>query len=325
MSDFGTTDTPTDTITDTRPLALPGGAAPPPDEPPGPPHDHSDESGNQPPRGGSSGTSWANTRLVRPREGRIVGGVCAALAETFGIDVLLIRVAAVVLLAFGGLGVLLYGALWLLTPSADGPAPLEAGRPPNTARRILTVAVVVAGLAIVGARFAWYGFGGAFFSLAIIVGLIALIVQHRRVRTALAVAVIVVVALCGLVMGFGSHLGSRSYAVSSTDDLWRTYSAPTGTLRVDLSTLNNGGGRHVRAVVGSGNVIVTVPSTESGITVHIRGRSGIGSVHVLGRSASGLGSDISTVTNTGGFSGGNSDLWVDAIAGTGTVTVRTGS
>ena len=269
-------------------------------------------------------TSWATTRLVRPREGRIVGGVCAALAETFGIDVLLIRVAAVVLLAFGGLGVLLYGALWLLTPSADGPAPLEAGRP-TTARRILTVAVVVAALAIVGSRFAWYGFGGTFFSLAIIVGLIALIVQHRRVRTALAVAVIVVVTLCGLVMGFGSHLGSRSYAVSSTDDLWRTYSAPTGTLRVDLSALNNGGGRHVRAVVGSGNVIVTVPPTESGIAVHIRGRSGVGSVHVLGRSASGLGSDIGTVTESGGFSSGNSDLWVDAIAGTGTVTVRTGS
>jgi phage shock protein PspC (stress-responsive transcriptional regulator) len=324
MSDFGTTDTPTDTITDTRPLALPGGAAPPPNDPPGPPHDPSDESGNQPPHGGSSGPSWATTRLVRPREGRIVGGVCAALAETFGIDVLLIRVAAVVLLAFGGLGVLLYGALWLLTPSADAPAPLEAGRP-SGARRVLTVAVVVAALAVVGTRFAWYGFGGAFLSLAVIVGLIALVMQHRRLRTALAVAVIVLVALCGLVMGFGSHLGSRSYAVSSTNDLWRTYSAPTGTLRVDLSTLNNGGGRHVRAVVGSGNVVVTVPSSDSGITVHIRGRSGVGSVHVLGRSASGFGSDISTVTNPVSFAGSSSDLWVDAIAGTGTVTVRTGS
>src|SRR5690242_14504856 len=138
MSDFGTTDPQTGTVSDTRPLALPSGAAPPPNDPPGPPHDASGESGNTPPPNGSSGTSWATTRLVRPREGRIVGGVCAGLAETFGIDVLLIRVAAVVLLAFGGLGVLLYGALWLLTPSADGPAPLEAGRP-SPARRVLTV------------------------------------------------------------------------------------------------------------------------------------------------------------------------------------------
>ena len=126
-------------------------------------------------------------------------------------------------------------------------------------------------------------------------------------------------------MGFGSHLGSRSYAVSSSDDLWRTYSAPTGTLRVDLSALTSGDGRHVRAVVGSGNVIVTVPPSDSGVTVHVRGRSGVGSVHVLGRNASGLGSDITTVTTRVASSGSSSDLWVDAIAGTGTVTVRAGS
>jgi phage shock protein PspC (stress-responsive transcriptional regulator) len=322
MTDTGNTDT----LTDTRPLALPGGSAPPPPEPPGPPHDSSDESGSgdQPPRGGSSGTSWATTTLVRPREGRIVGGVCAGLAETFGIDVLLIRVAAVVLMAFGGLGVVLYAAVWLLTPSADGPAPLTARRS-NTTRVVLTTAVILAALFVVGARISWYGFGGAFLSLAVLVGAIALILQNRRLRTALAVAVIVVVALGGLVMGFGSHLGSKSYAVGNTSDLWGTYSSPTGTLRLDLSTLTSGGDRHVRAVVGSGHVVVTVPPSSADVTVHVRGRSGVGSVHVLGRSASGFGSDISTVARAGNTSGGNSDLWVDAIAGTGTVTIRTGS
>jgi phage shock protein PspC (stress-responsive transcriptional regulator) len=317
MTDFGATGS----KTDTRPLALPGGT-PPPNDPPGPPYDSAGDDGNPPPPNGSSRPSWYASSIVRPREGRIVGGVCAALAETFGVDVLLIRVAAVVLMAFGGLGVLLYGALWLLTPSADGPAPLAPDRP-TAARRVLTVAVVVAAVVVLGTRFAWYGFGGAFLSLAIIVGLIAVILQHRRLRTTLAVALIVLVALCGLVAGLGSHFGSRSYAISNVDDLWRTYSAPTGTVRLDLSTLTTGGDHHVRAVVGSGNVVVTVPPADNGITVHVRGRSGVGSVHVLGRSASGFGSDISTVMNP--TVGSSSDLWVDAIAGTGTVTVRTGS
>jgi phage shock protein PspC (stress-responsive transcriptional regulator) len=321
MTDFDSTDT----LTDTRPLALPGGSAPPPPEPPDPPHDSSGQSGDQPPQGGSSGTTWAHTTLVRPREGRIIGGVCASLAQAFGVDVLLIRVAAVVLMAFGGLGVVLYGALWLLTPSADGPAPLTARRS-NATRIVLTIAVVLAALFVVGARFTWYGFGGAFLSLVVLVAAVVLILQNRRLRTALAVAVIVVLALCGLVIGFGSHLGSRSYAVTNSDDLWRTYSAPTGTLRLDLSGLTSGGGRHVRAVVGSGNVVVTVPPSDSGVTVHVRGRSGVGSVHVLGRSASGFGSDITTAagaTESLGYPGARSDLWVDAIAGTGTVTVRT--
>jgi phage shock protein PspC (stress-responsive transcriptional regulator) len=318
MTDNGTTDT----LTDTRPLALPGGSAPPPPDPPGPAHDSSGESGDQPPPGGPSGTTWATTTLVRPREGRIVGGVCAALSQASGIDVLLIRVATVVLMAFGGLGVILYGALWLLTPSADGPAPLTARRSTGS-RWVLTIAVIVAACFVLGVRMAWYGFGGAFLSLAVLVGAIAVILQHKRLRTALAVAVLVVVALGGLVMGFGSHLGSRSYAVSSTDDLWRTYSAPTGTLRLDLSGLTSGGDRHVRAVVGTGNVVVTVPPADHGITVHVRGRSGVGSVHVLGRDASGFGSDISTVAGTGDVAVSTSNLWVDAIAGTGTVTVRT--
>jgi phage shock protein PspC (stress-responsive transcriptional regulator) len=321
MTDFDSADT----LTDTRPLALPGGAAPPPPEPPDPPdppHDSSGQSGDQPPHGGSSGTSWANTALIRPREGRIVGGVCASLAQAFGVDVLLIRVAAVVLMAFGGLGVVLYGALWLLTPSADGPAPLTARRS-NATRIVLTTAIVIAALFVVGARFTWYGFGGAFLSLVVLVAAVVLILQNRRLRTALAVAVIVAVTLCGLVMGFGSHLGSRSYAVSNSSDLWRTYSAPTGTLRLDLGALTAGGGRHVRAVVGSGDVVVIVPSSDSGVTVHVRGRSGVGSVHVLGRSASGFGSDVTTAAHAADFAGNSSDLWVDAIAGTGTVTVRT--
>jgi phage shock protein C len=55
--------------------------------------------------------------LVRSRNGRLVAGVCAGVAEYFGIDVTLVRVlAAVVAVITGGVGVLAYLAAWVIIP-----------------------------------------------------------------------------------------------------------------------------------------------------------------------------------------------------------------
>jgi phage shock protein C len=55
--------------------------------------------------------------LVRPRKGRIVAGVCAGLAEYFGMDVTLVRViVAVIALITGGAGVLAYLVAWAIIP-----------------------------------------------------------------------------------------------------------------------------------------------------------------------------------------------------------------
>ena len=55
--------------------------------------------------------------LVRSRKGRIVGGVCAGLAEYFGMDVTLVRViVAVIAVITGGAGVLAYLVAWALIP-----------------------------------------------------------------------------------------------------------------------------------------------------------------------------------------------------------------
>ena len=57
-------------------------------------------------------------RLVRPREGRMIGGVAAALANYFGIDVTLVRLVWVLLLIPGGLpGLLPYVIMWVVIPS----------------------------------------------------------------------------------------------------------------------------------------------------------------------------------------------------------------
>ena len=43
----------------------------------------------------------ARTRLVRPREGRKIAGVCAGLAEYFDLDVTLIRMVWLIVVIFG--------------------------------------------------------------------------------------------------------------------------------------------------------------------------------------------------------------------------------
>ena len=55
--------------------------------------------------------------LVRSRKGRMVAGVCAGLADYFGMDVTLVRViVAVTAVITGGLGVLAYLAAWAIIP-----------------------------------------------------------------------------------------------------------------------------------------------------------------------------------------------------------------
>ena len=56
-------------------------------------------------------------RLERPREGRMVAGVCAGIARHLRIDPTLVRIAFVVGLALGGAGIAAYAAGFLLMPS----------------------------------------------------------------------------------------------------------------------------------------------------------------------------------------------------------------
>lgn len=58
-------------------------------------------------------------RLTRSRDDRLLGGVAGGLATYLGLDVTLVRVAFVLLAVFGGSGVVLYLAMWLLVPPAD--------------------------------------------------------------------------------------------------------------------------------------------------------------------------------------------------------------
>ncbi|MCC2033664.1 PspC domain-containing protein [Microbacterium allomyrinae] len=55
-------------------------------------------------------------QLVRPRSGRVIGGVCAAIANRFEMSATVVRVLMVGSILFFGLSIGLYLILWLLIP-----------------------------------------------------------------------------------------------------------------------------------------------------------------------------------------------------------------
>ena len=66
----------------------------------------------------------ATPTLYRRRDGRIVAGVAGGIADHLGVDVILVRLAFVLLTLAGGAGVVLYGAFWIVLPERDG---IESG------------------------------------------------------------------------------------------------------------------------------------------------------------------------------------------------------
>jgi phage shock protein C len=56
--------------------------------------------------------------LIRPRQGRILGGVCAGLARRFGIAPWAMRILFIVtLIVIPGSQIIVYPILWILMPS----------------------------------------------------------------------------------------------------------------------------------------------------------------------------------------------------------------
>ncbi|WP_345801469.1 PspC domain-containing protein [Microbacterium sp. AZCO] len=54
--------------------------------------------------------------LIRPRSGRVIGGVCLAIANRFDMSPIVVRVVMVGSVVFFGLSIWLYLLLWLLIP-----------------------------------------------------------------------------------------------------------------------------------------------------------------------------------------------------------------
>ena len=78
-------------------------------------------------------TSFAQQGLVRPRDGRILGGVCAGIGRRFGLTPWLARLLFVLLLmVVPGSQFLIYPVLWILMPSEETVFPAAAGPHPTS-------------------------------------------------------------------------------------------------------------------------------------------------------------------------------------------------
>ncbi|MFE9954446.1 PspC domain-containing protein [Micromonospora sp. NPDC005299] len=126
-----------------------GSTPPPPGAPPtgGAPFADPPPTGYAPPPGGAGFTSRYG--LVRPREGRYLAGVCAAIGRATNTDPVLWRVLLAVLGFFGGIGILVYVTAWLIIPGeGDTASPVESmlgrGRSSMSPITVIVLSIVVA-------------------------------------------------------------------------------------------------------------------------------------------------------------------------------------
>ena len=74
------------------------------------------------------GTVLARKRLLRPRAGRKIAGVCAGFAEYFDLDVTLVRLVWLIVGICTGIGLLAYPVAWIIMPEEPATLPLPDGQ-----------------------------------------------------------------------------------------------------------------------------------------------------------------------------------------------------
>jgi phage shock protein PspC (stress-responsive transcriptional regulator) len=204
-------------------------------------------------------------RFTRSTDDRVIAGVAGGLGRYLGVDPVVIRLALIVLIFFGGAGVVAYGAAWLIVPTDDDPdAEVGAG---GVARRT-GIALGILALTLIAAAGGFWGFaiGGGLPTAIVVIALGALLVAGAftggtrwLIVPAIALALSAgVVAAAGLDIRGG--VGDRVYSPASASDLRSDYKLGVGHLRVDLRNADLGPGDHrIHLKLGVGQAEVLVP------------------------------------------------------------------
>lgn len=116
-------------------------------------------------------------RLYRSVDDRKVAGVAGGLGRHLNIDPTILRVLFVVLCFFGGAGLLLYGAAWLLVPE-DGRTHGTIATSPSTRNALLITAGVIGALLLVGDS--WHGIGFPWPVMVVGIGVLLYMLLKRR-------------------------------------------------------------------------------------------------------------------------------------------------
>lgn len=140
-------------------------------------------------------------RLRRRTDDRVIAGVASGLGDYFNVDPLLIRIGLVASLVFGGLGIFLYAAAWLLVPTDTDDR--------SNAERLLGRAAPIGGL---------FGAILVFIGAVVVLGILTDISTRSGAFAGLAFAVVVVAIGAMLLRRGGPDDAGTPPAPPSTGD-----------------------------------------------------------------------------------------------------------
>jgi phage shock protein PspC (stress-responsive transcriptional regulator) len=209
----------------------------------------------------------AAPRILRKRQGKLLGGVCAGLPDGWGLGTNGLRLIFVIAALLGGIGVVAYLTCWLVIPAEDQD---PEGDPVRSIVLVawatggLVVLVLVAAAAAVATIF---GLGWVVFGLAAIVAAVNFSPLRARIPTVAALLTIgaltlpaMAVALSPVRLTFQSGqtiVAPRTYRALGQS----TYRSGFGTLLVDLrrTPVPTSGDTTLRINAGLRRTIVALP------------------------------------------------------------------
>jgi phage shock protein PspC (stress-responsive transcriptional regulator) len=206
-------------------------------------------------------------RIVRRRQGKLLGGVCAGLPDGWGLGTNGLRLIFVIATLLGGIGIVAYLTCWLVIPSED------QDTDPDAVRSIVLVAwatgalVVLVLVAAAAALATIFGFGWIVFGLAVILAAINFSPLRRRIPP---VAVLLTIGALTL-PAMAAALSPVRLTFQSGQSITRpasyhaltqtTYRSGFGTLLIDLrkTPVPSSGNTTLRIDAGLRRTIVALP------------------------------------------------------------------
>src|SRR3954451_21659904 len=233
-------------------------------------------------------------RLTRSSRDRVLAGVAGGFGRYVGVDPVVVRLVFIVLAFFGGAGLILYGAAWLIVPSEDSTAREFDAR--AIGRRLVMVlgALVLTFLAAAGG-FWGFAIGGGVATALIVIVLGAMLAIGAFTGGARWLLVPAIALSLGAGVAAAANLdvrggaGERIYKPASSDTLRPEYRLGAGRLRLDLrDTRFTPGTYRVHMNVGVGQAEVLVPD---GICVSSTAHIAAGATTVFDRETGGIDHD----------------------------------
>jgi phage shock protein PspC (stress-responsive transcriptional regulator) len=224
---------------------------------------------------GSDEGQGPEARIVRAREGRLLGGVCAGLPDAWGLGTNGRRLIFILATLLGGIGVVAYLTCWLVIPAEDQDSDADPVRSIvllawATGGLVLLVLVAAAAAAATVFGLGWIVFGLAAIAAGLSFSPVRTKIPSIAVLLTLAALTLpaVAVALSPLRLTFQS--GQSVARPKTFQALGQTvYHSGFGTLLIDLrhTPVPTSGDTTLRIDAGLRRTIVALPSNAC---VHVR-------------------------------------------------------